>query len=221
VPTRSTQAFVRSSLHLNCDRHMGLFNEQKIISQFCFDCYKVQIEPSNLIDLIKLHLIFNSIVLENDNIRKCMVELRKYLTGYYKGIIYCRSLADATSVSKKLNDVIFTRTGMTMPMKIKRGCSEYEIKFPDYGKIEKSGQKTMNYEPSWKSIEKHYDSKHSQTTRPSLYPDLMGLNLHDFFVIQKWINYACGIGDTSIKSIPDLLVKDEKIQIVAKSRLNT
>ena len=42
---------------LNCGRHMNIFETHKIIPEFCFGCYKVLIEPQNVVDLIKLNFI--------------------------------------------------------------------------------------------------------------------------------------------------------------------
>ena len=67
---------------------MLIFNDYKIIPDFCFRCYKFQVETSSLIGLIKVFILFNQIQLDNNNIRKCMTELRPNIKGFYKGLIY-------------------------------------------------------------------------------------------------------------------------------------
>ena len=55
-----------------------LFNKYKIIPEFCFGCYKVQIEVDSIVELMKLVLVFNNLKLKNNNIRKTIIELRLY-----------------------------------------------------------------------------------------------------------------------------------------------
>ena len=83
----STQIFKRNGINLNCDRHMFVFNKHNIIPKNCFGCYKVQVDPKNVLELLKLYLLFDSINLKNNNIRKCLVELRNNVSGFYKGVI--------------------------------------------------------------------------------------------------------------------------------------
>ena len=50
---KDTQIYRRNTSNLNCKRHMSIFRQHNIIPEFCFGCYKVQIEPSNMLDLVK------------------------------------------------------------------------------------------------------------------------------------------------------------------------
>src|SRR5210317_1313394 len=79
-----TQIFRRNKIDLNCKRHLDIFATHKIIPKFCFSCFKVQITLDNILDLIKLYFYFNNVNLKNNNIRKCVVELRKNVSGNYK-----------------------------------------------------------------------------------------------------------------------------------------
>ena len=45
---------------------MLIFKQKKIIPEFCFGCYKVQVEVDSIIELIKLFLVFNQLKLENN-----------------------------------------------------------------------------------------------------------------------------------------------------------
>ena len=38
---------------------MSIFKEHGIIPEFCFSCFKVQVEPNSVIDLIKLFVVFD------------------------------------------------------------------------------------------------------------------------------------------------------------------
>ena len=66
-----TQTYRRNKPPLICDRHKKIFYEFNAIPKFCFNCYKVQIDIYNVVDLIKLYLIFDNIELPKINIRKC------------------------------------------------------------------------------------------------------------------------------------------------------
>ena len=41
--------------------------------------------------------------------------------------------------------------------KIKRGCSEYPLKFPSYGEIPKDPEKIMRFPKEWKLLETKFD----------------------------------------------------------------
>ena len=95
-----TQIFRRNKTKLDCDRHFKVFNEFKVIPKYCFNCFKIQIDLSDIIDLIKLFFIFNKIELKNNNIRKCIVETRNNVNGNYKGFIFCNGLEEAKQLIK-------------------------------------------------------------------------------------------------------------------------
>ena len=47
--------------HLNCDRAFDIFANHNVMPEYCFSCYKVQINPKNVIDLIKLYFFFEKL----------------------------------------------------------------------------------------------------------------------------------------------------------------
>ena len=79
-----SQTYRRNRTRLNCHRHERIFHEHNIIPKFCFGCFKVQIEPRTVVELIKLFLLFDWIALEANNSRKCIVELRDGVPGFIK-----------------------------------------------------------------------------------------------------------------------------------------
>ena len=105
-----TQIYRKNSQNLNCNRHFKVFKKFNIIPKFCFSCYKVQINLKNVIDLIKLYFVFDKINLENNNTRKCAIELRDKVKGNYKGYIYCGELNEAMKVKEKLNKILISET---------------------------------------------------------------------------------------------------------------
>jgi len=148
-----------------------------------------------------------------------MIEMRHYVQGFYKGIIYCQSLEEANTIAEKVSATIPYYTDKPMLVKVKRGCSEYEIEFPDYKKINNVGSQPMNYDLNWKRIEDEHDLKQSKKAKLHTNPDVSGLNLNDFFIIQKWLNYAVAVGDQSAEVFREYLLYSPNIQKKAQLRL--
>ena len=219
--TGLSQTYRSNATDLNCTRHMLVFNEHHIIPEFCFGCYKVQVEPRSIIELIKLFLMFDQIELTENNTRKCMIELRPEISGFYKGLIYCSGLEQANKIAEDLDTLITKSIGLGLHSKVKRGCSEYPISFPDYKAINNSGPQLMNYNKDWKAIEDDYDSKNPKHSRSSERPSISGLSTNDILIIRKWIDYAKGIGDSSAELINQNTVYHQDIYEKAKARLDT
>ena len=182
---------------LNCDRHMKIFENHNIIPEYCFGCFKVLIEPNNVIDLIKLHLLFDSLEFDNQNFRKCMIEGRKNIKGNYKGFIYCKQLNEAEKILDFVSAEIKNKINKSMISKIKRGCSEYSDKFPEFKNLNKN---MMKYNQSWKKIENIFDKKNN-TNNKSLVKHTWGVTIKDILIFENWITYAKTIGDESYKKI--------------------
>ena len=203
-----SQVCKNNEINLNCKRHMLIFNQKKIIPEFCFGCYKVQVEVKSIIELIKLFLVFNTLELKNNNSRKCMVEQRTNISGFYKGLIYCLGLTEALEISKKLNIHLQNNIRIDLISKVKRGCSEYPLEFPQYKEIKISGDQPMNYNENWRSIEKEIDK--GKQYRDKLNKSIEGFNLNNFLIMRNWIAYAQKIGDLSVNKITDENIKGPK-----------
>ena len=219
--TDLSQVYRRNAVDLNCKRHMKIFNKSNIIPKFCFGCYKVQIEPRSILELIKLFIVFDQIKLVENNTRKCMIELRPEISGFYKGLIYCSNLEEAYQIADYLQILIKENIGPGLHAMVKRGCSEYAISFPDYKEINKSGAQLMNYNDDWKLIEEDHDSINPINSDKIISPSLSGLNLSDVLIIRNWIDYAKGIGDLSVDLLNQNMVSSQMIYRVAKKRLET
>ena len=55
----------------------------------------------------------------------------------------------------------------------------------------------MAYPNEWKVIEDAYDRENINHGQKTIQPSLKSFCLSDFLIIQKWIDYARGIGDPS------------------------
>ena len=218
------QAYKENKFAPNCKRHHKIFNAHNIIPENCFSCYKVQIEPETVIDLIKLYIIFDNIEFKNNNIRKCTIELRPAIPGKYKSLIYCKTIKEAENISKQISSIIENKINKKIPLKIKRGCSEFAIKFPKYNNLKKD---LMMYDNSWKNYENFFDEENldyifEKKTRPTI----KSITLFDAVVIRNWLAFAKIIGDDSYKLISNrefyskFIEEKIKAKVLQKQKLN-
>ena len=198
ISLNSTQIPRGGKESLNCGRHMKIFEKFEIIPEFCFGCYKVEIEPKNVIDLIKLHFLFDGLKFNNENLRKCMIEGRKNVSGNYKGFVYCKSLGEANDILLKLSTEIKNKIDDETNCKIKRGCSEYALSFPQYKNLNSN---LMEYNSAWKKIENDFDKEFNFNKVPDLIKLTWGLTIKDILIFNNWIIFAKSIGDRSYKKI--------------------
>jgi len=193
-----SQILKKNSIDLNCGRHHAIFNKYQIIPKNCFSCFKIQIETKNVIDLIKLYLVFNNLELENNNLRKCFVEMRNEVPGTYKGLIYCSNLDEVDKINQFLIPVLKRTIDNNIIVSIKRGCSEFGNKFDKYKVLKKN--ELMSYEKDWKKYEQDFDNNSSGRDKPEnriFYPTKKVLTLQDALCIFNWLRYAKKIEDLS------------------------
>ena len=206
--TNLSQIYKRNEVNLNCKRHKLIFNQYKVIPEFCFGCYKVQVKVNSIIELIKLFLVFNQLKLKNNNTRKSIIELRTNISGFYKGLIYCLSLTEAIAISKKLNVHIQNNIRIDLMSKVKRGCSEYPLEFPQYKEIRTSGDQPMNYNQNWREIENEIDEGKKEWGKTS--NSIEGFNLNNFLIMRNWVAYAQTIKDETVNQITNEQIKKPK-----------
>ena len=211
-----TQLYRKNSTNLNCKRHFKVFNKFNIIPKYCFACYKIQINLGNVVDLIKLFLIFDNLSLKNNNIRKCITETRNNIPGNYKGYIYCNGIDEAKEIFDKISDIINRIKFEKIKIIIKHGCSEFYESYPDYKEINVKNGKKMEYNENWKEKELIIDNKtpiRNKLDKKKIHKSLKGINLSDILIIKNWICYANLIGDFSYK---DIYYKEAKSSFISK-----
>ena len=215
--TPYSQLYRRNTLDLNCKRHTKIFHDQDVIPKFCFSCFKVQINIKTILDLIKLSALFYDPNFKYDITRKCMIELRPNVNGFYKGFLYCRDLNQADEVSQYLSQKL-SKEGVQFELQVKRGCSEFSQKYRNYG--EKIDGKTfsMKYPDNWKRTETKFDKKFNFVAK-TVIPSLDNYCLSDFLIIQKWVDYAKGIGDPTASAFASLEIQYQDIYQIAKNRV--
>jgi Flp pilus assembly protein TadD len=218
LSTEYLQIYRRNTVDLNCKRHSQIFKEKEIIPRFCFGCYKVQVDVTTVLDLIRLAALFYESEFESDLTRKCLVEVRPNIPGSYKGLIYCRGIDQAHSVKTQL-DVQVRDIDKNLVAKIKKGCSEFPLAFPEYGEVAASEKEMMQYPQEWQALENEFDAKSPIPPKTYVNPSLKEFCLSDYLIIQKWIDYAKGSDDPTSELFCDLPVKYNEIMDVAKARV--
>ncbi len=220
IRRKNKQLFSRrgeETFPVDCSRHMQVFNKFDVIPEYCFACYKVQISPRNVVELLKLMMLFDfdKYPLPIHNRRKCMVEERKDSSGAYKGFVYCRGVNDGNEAFKIIRDAVSEHISPQVDVNFKRGCSEYARSYPKFPRT-KSGRKpnqaVMTFKKSWKEQEELFDKHYSVSERelppdPQDQTDFIGgdgvtaySGVH-VFCIQYWLRYAATIGDKSYLEI--------------------
>ena len=197
---------------------MQIFKEKEIIPKFCFGCYKVQVDVTTVLDLIRLAALFYESEFESDLSRKCLVEVRPNIPGSYKGLIYCRGIDQAHSVKTQL-DVHVRDIDKNLVAKIKKGCSEFPLAFPKYGEVAASEEEMLQYPQEWQALETEFDVESPIPPKTYVNSSLKEFCLSDYLIIQKWIDYAKGIDDPTSELFCDLPVKYNEIMEVAKARV--
>ena len=201
----SDQIFRRNEVNLNCERHFEVFNKYDVIPKFCFSCYKIQINPKNILELLKLYIIFDIFNFEKNNFRKTLIEIRNGIAGTYKGLIYCNSLTEAEEVLKSILPLLKKNLGNDISTNIKRGCTEFAISHKNFDKIDGS----VKYKPEWEEKEDLIDKHRKDDSEAILEKSLAGLNIQDALIIRNWLIYAKKIEDNYFNNF-NIKIKDSE-----------
>ena len=212
------QIYRKNSIDLGCTRHMGIFDKFNIIPKFCFSCFKIQIEPKNVLELCKLYLIFDQLKLPKNNTRKCMVEMRPEISGTYKGLIYCSSMEEINEILKLITPIIDKI--IIAKIKIKRGCSEYSEAFSNYGVTNKEDKNYMKYNDLWDEKEKIFDSTNLKPDVNDNVTFCGNLTISDILIMNNWLNYAKKINDLSYKDISEDMIHSDFIYKIMSNQLD-
>ena len=197
LTTSKTQVFYRTkTTGPNCEKLTKFFESHNSIASSCHSCYKVQIEVNSLVELITLNFLMKSMSLKSDNTRKCMVELRKHASGFFKGLIYCTEIDEARQIAKEVESFIRERAKLNPAISVKRGCTEFTNKYKEYGEI--GNFESLHQGPAqrreWEIKEKSHFSPEDRLIR--LKTNGVEFNLGELLIIKNWIFYAKAMGDS-------------------------
>ena len=199
------QIYRRNTFKFNCERHLEIFDTYNAIPENCFECYKVQILVKSVMDLFKLYFVFDNLNLRNNNTRKCMIEFRTDISGAYKGYIYCRGFDEADNIKNQLDQILEKTIVKNFIVKVKRGCTEFGMAYPEYKDLEKN----MKYNEEWRSKEKIIDEKllkKNHSPKIILKKNLTGATVRDILIMRNWLSYAKKVGDLSYKKIFEKII---------------
>ena len=179
-----------------CRRYMEIYNQTGIISEYCFECIKIVIGVNSVVELLKLLMLFERLQLPENNTRKCMVEKRSLGGSRYKGYIYCRGKEEALQLHAALSPIITGSVSSSARISVKRGCSEYEEKYPDFAPV----GNVCHYPQEWEPIERGF--RHSSMVVPSnVVRRPFEYFSGDLQALCFWLRFAATIGDDSYLEI--------------------
>ena len=78
----------------------------------------------------------------------------------------------------------------------------------------------MSFPQEWKKFEEQFDQNEYMEPDQNQNTSLIEYCLSDFYIIQKWIDYAKGIGDPSVHLLNQNTLFSPTMYKIAKTRLN-
>ena len=184
-----------------CARHKLVFNTYNVIPRYCFDCYKISIQPRNVMELFKLVILFKTIKLPDNNTRKCFLRPRKEVAEHYTGLIYFQGLNEARESLNYIKSALAAEISPDIRIFVKRGCTEFARAYPAYAELNENRE---SYTKEWEEIEAEFDknrlAENLQPIQINAFPSGV-ITRHDFMVMRTWLSYAKTIGDNSYRRV--------------------
>lgn len=212
--TPITQVFEGELIKINkknadCSTYLNFFKENKAIVGTCFDCYKVQIIPDNLVHLIKIYFIMKKIYFKRDNTRKCMIELRENVSYPYKGYIYCQSEEEAISCRAEFISELDKFGLSNVRCGISHGCSEYGLEYPEFKYSADGAHLNFDQPDKWKEIEEKLLPPMPTGGATVFHQNNYEVTLRDIYCFETWIKYAELIGDSSYRHFDGIPISNK------------
>ena len=184
------QIFRRKSVYLNCERHKSIFKKYNTIPNYCFDCFKVIIKSKNLLDLIKVALVFDEVGYFFNFNRKSIVD-KRYGDISYKSVIYCSNIKQVYDLENNTRRILSKIIDQKIIIESKRGCSEFALAYPKYKEIYEDKSKLMSYPEEWFDNEKKFDDENVKDNAENnriINDSLAGGSLNNYLIINNWLN---------------------------------
>ena len=119
-------------------------------------------------------------------------------------------------IEAQLKQILEKKIVKNFIIKVKRGCTEFGMAYPEYKDIKKN----MRYNEEWRNKEKIIDEKllkNDHSTKIILTKNLTGTTMRDILIMRNWLSYAKKVGDLSYKKIFEKII----ISPVIEKRLST
>lgn len=206
-----------SPMQNQCDSYQHYFTQKMgFIHTNCHTCYKIVFKPKTIIQLFKLYDLQDKLEIPG----KCGIEARPFVPRLYGGYWYTRSLAEGREKYKKIYEEIakvpelaplldeVDSEGKSRNLILKKGCTEFEMKFGDSDKWE-----ILPEQDKW---EKRFTELHVVDCDYTRQPDYLIA-----YIQRKWIHWAVDNDDetylelTGGMKIPPVL--ERKFPLVAHS----
>lgn len=200
--------------HARCNEYLDFFKNNKSIVGMCFDCYKVQILPDNLIDLIKIYLIMKNISFNRDNARKCMIETREGIPYPYKGYIYCQSEEEAISCRAEFISALDTIGLSDVRCGVSHGCSEYGLEYPEFKYSADGAHHNFSQPDEWNELEAKLLPPMPSNSATIFHQNNFEVTLRDVYCFETWIKYAELIGDPSYRHFEGIPISNTSVPFV-------
>ena len=143
-----------------------------------------------------------------------MIETRSKISGKYKGLILCSSIEECKIIKSHVEEILYKNV-QKFKCKIKRGCTEYGLKYSNFDDLSVSA---MEYNPEWKKFEDLIDEKSPDLSfEKKTKSTIKGMTLYDSLVIRNWLAYAKLIGDKTYEEITDQHFVSKSIERTLKN----
>ena len=207
-PAIAPWLYIRPHKEMKCGMwHQIMFKHFNIMAKGCLKCWKVVVKPRTVKELFELSKYQSDVY---NKPCKCGIEIRKFVFGNYGGYFYNTSLEEGLETyNRVLADMaryIFTDLSMEEIeeqglVRLKRACTEYELKFGDSSKWEDGGEYGNMDWDRWANVEAMVEHN-VQITNPDDPTDssetVKQAGIVKVAVVRGWLDFAYDRGDESV-----------------------
>lgn len=167
--------------------HEIMFLNFHLLPSPCLNCYKVVVRPRTVAELFDLWLLQKRI----DVPSKCGVEVRETVCGLYGGYFYNQGLEAGRERYEMVREEVSAAISPEIPVILKRGCTEFEMKFGDSSKYKEPTKNQLELEAELSAI---FVDKQNWLVQPDHVID---------HIQTKWLHYAYQNGDLTYLEFTD------------------
>jgi hypothetical protein len=183
----SPWCFVNMDKSKQCNLYWAvLFKHFDMIPKRCFGCWKVVVRPRNVAELFKLLDLEMLLAKQYDYKCKCGMETRDTVESHYGGYFYNDTAEEGQLCYERVRRAVNHFISPGVEVVLKRGCTEFELKFGDSSMWE--------YKEEWAEKEEVFWANVLADNEKEVQSDLCTLHIQ-----RNWIRFAAGRGDKSYR----------------------